>query len=795
MKHAASVPVPRRRWPARHIRRRIILVAGVLVLSTVPLIGSLGYFSALLLAPILSLFAVGIAVDAWSHTTPTCSSQCGWIQLRQALGHGSKELLWLVGVPPTLLLVGQLWTPNCDPWGGVLWFVVGPGLSVVMGWTSGLWGAVLGRRRISRILIGIVPFSFCFALSLGRLYVHPVVFAYDPFWGHFAGSLYDESVTVSATYGWFRAYNLLGATAAILFLISFQRARQPASSASTWRQSALALGLVAAIVTGWIGARGDDFGFTTTLDSTRDRLSLTRKTEHFVIYYAPRSATAKEIDAVAAEHEFAWSRLARILGREPSDKIHSFVFPSSGEKRRIFGAGKVEISLPWKRQIYLHHQSFPHGALHHELAHAFGATFGDPVFGLSPAVGLIEGLANALAPRASSGLDLHDQAAILDRLEKRPSLSSIIGLGFWAKASSRAYTTAGSFCAWLMETYGVPPMMELYRNGGDFRGTYKRSLRSLEDDWLLFLRVRAIAEEDIARMTQRFKRRSIFQRVCAHRATQLRRQAKLAADRGHLKESVRALETLCRIEPDRYQHRVALARQFAEAGEYDQAREVLAVASEMETLSESAWASLTELRGDLALRSSAYDDAASHYDEALARHIGERRARTLQLKRLVADDPEIAEQITRYFSPFDPDASSRSGTVARMYAAMDLSTSSSHAAVGSYLAGYQLLAAAHPGAAISLLEAAIAEVHLGQAPLPDPALHRKARLLLVQALLRDGQAERASNVLEQLAALRSVRGPEGELPMFHKSGHRLVYDQWRQRIEFFATYPEAPGRR
>jgi hypothetical protein len=32
-----------------------------------------------------------------------------------------------------------------------------------------------------------------------------------------------------------------------------------------------------------------------------------------------------------------------------------------------------------------------------------------------------------------------------------------MGLGFWGKASRRAYTAAGSFCLWLIETRGVPP--------------------------------------------------------------------------------------------------------------------------------------------------------------------------------------------------------------------------------------------------------------------------------------------------------------------------------------------------
>ena len=80
---------------------------------------------------------------------------------------------------------------------------------------------------------------------------------------------------------------------------------------------------------------------------------------------------------------------------------------------------------------------------------------------------LLEGFATALAPRAREHLDLHDQAAILDRLDKRPPLQSIMGPGFWGQSSSRAYATAGSFALWLLEHHGAAKLGDLYAHGGD----------------------------------------------------------------------------------------------------------------------------------------------------------------------------------------------------------------------------------------------------------------------------------------------------------------------------------------
>src|SRR5690606_30154547 len=119
------------------------------------------------------------------------------------------------------------------------------------------------------------------------------------------------------------------------------------------------------------------------------------------------------------------------------------------------------------------------------------------------------------------GLDLHDQAAILDRLDLRPVLGDIMGLGFWGKASRRAYTAAGSFCRWLIDTRGVDPFLTLYGTAGDFELAYGTPLDALEAEWLVFLRDRPLRARDIEALRQRFQQRPIFQRPCAHRAADL----------------------------------------------------------------------------------------------------------------------------------------------------------------------------------------------------------------------------------------------------------------------------------
>lgn len=769
-------PAPRRRW---------LLGIICLALSSIPLVGTLGYFSALLLAPLCSLFGMGIAADA----TPSRARTYGGQAVAMAAVASWRELLWLVLVPLTVLSCGQLWNRNCDYVGGLGWYAMGPVVSTGMGWTAGVIASAWTDRPVPRRLLAATAWLACTAIALARLYIHPVVFAYDPFWGYFSGSLYDEQVAVSSTYAWFRLYNLAAALAG-LWLVATWLERQRTGA---WPRARSVLGVLSLAAVSVVGWRGDRMGFTTTLTSAREHLSLTRETEHFVIYYSPGSQTEREIDAVATEHEFAWHRLAGILAREPDYKIHSFVFANRRQKRAVFGADRVEISLPWKRQIYLHHQAFPHGALHHELAHAFGAAFGDPIFGLSPAVGLIEGLANALAPRASDGLDLHDQAAILDRLEKRPPLAEIIGVGFWRHASSRAYTTAGSFCAWLIDEHGIDAMTELYRRGGGFEAIYGRTLDELEASWLVFLRARPIADDDVAAMAQRFKRGAIFARACAHRVANLRADAQRALDRGRTDEAVALLETLCELEPGEHRHREHLAYTQAAAQRFAAADDTLVTAIELDGLTDQATASITELRGDVALRRGDNTAAREHYRHALTFAQLASNRRILELKLLAATDPFATRDIVEYFALFQAGEPSQATVIVRVAAAAQLANDPRHGAIGSYLLAHQLHAAERPDLALPHIERAVAARWPSRQPLPSADLARQAHLLLIESLLLTGDYDRARTALDDLEHRNHVPGPDGQtVPLPHGNGHHLEYALWRERIAFFADYANAP---
>lgn len=771
-------PRLRRRWLAG------VVVAG---LGVVPLAGTLGYENGLLLSPLGAALGVAVGVDG-VRALRARAAEGGAGRgdgLRGLMVHGARELGILSGVALAVLLLSLSWQRNCDVPGGLAFFVMGPVLSSAMGWVAGAWGGLVGQRRWVQLGLGGLLPAASTGIGLWRLWADPVVFAYDPFWGYFSGAIYDEAVAIGPTYLGFRAYNGLAAgaalgLAALLLDASAVRLRRPPS----WRAALPGGGavLVAGGLAAWVGLRGAAMGFTADVESITEVLSGTRETEHFIIHYSPRSATARQIEAMAADHELAWHELRTAMGREPEGKVRSFVFVNAAQKRQLMGAGTVQVAAPWRQQIYLDQRGFPHPVLPHELAHVFGRTVGDRVFGVSmdgvvPNIALIEGFATAMAPRAADGLDLHDQAMVLEALGKRPPLAEIMGPAFFTRSSRVAYTTAGSFCRWLVDTRGFEPMAALYRSGGDFEGAYGETLGSLEEQWLAFLRGRGgVTEDDVEAQAQRYERGSVFQRPCAHRAAILLQDVAQAQARGRWELAEEGWRTLCEIEPDDAQHKIGLAQTLAVGERWDEALGVLEQALATPALTVTLQATVLERRADVALAAGELDVAAQALEQALGLMPAEGQRRGLLLKRAAARDSTLAPLVVSFFRMFEDEDDSVTGAVMQAHTAQRVRELPGYESLGSYLLARQLLNAQLPAQARPLLEQALGRASEGHG-LPGPEFVREARMMLLEACVQVGAYDQAEATIEALAADPALR-----------NGDRLDLEQWRARVAFFRTY-------
>lgn len=735
--------------------------AVLLALSFAPSVGALGYFYSLATSPLAALWGLFLGhMHAREFKLP---------RLGMVLEEGLPELglnlvLWLA-----LLAATQLWNPSCDPWGGLAFWALGPLCSLILGWLTSVYCISLAPKARG---IAVAPYSifvFCTAFGLWRLYQAPAVFTFNPFWGYFSGPIYDEAVKVEARYLFYRAYNFSWA----LGLGALLRYLQTRPLGTPW----LFLAIVALIPASWSATRRAQLGWTADRESLRAELSLTEKTEHFVIYYAPHSASAAQIKALAREHEFAWKRLESILGYAPPSPIESFVFSNPSQKRRLFGAGRVEVSLPWRQQIYLNHQEAPHRILHHELAHAFGRSVGDAIFGLSRRGfsingGLIEGYATALAPRSVGDLDLHDQAAIVDQLEKRPPLSELMGPGFWRFASSRAYTTVGSFCLWFLDSYGAAALSQVYQSGGDFLAASSHSLADLETQWLDFLRKRSISPQDLAISRARFARRSVFARPCAHRIAVSLQRAEALAQSGQNKAAKALLGELCELDPGEIRHKIRLARFLSERKDFESAQTLLQETSQRPELRLRQKAELLGVAGDLAWSQGDFALAAQRYRQAIALPQPNYRKRALLLKEHAMEQPAaLASIYWSYFQPSSLHEPAKTQRARRLEAALAIEKNAKQDSSGPYLAGLLWLSRNRPQAARMALEEA-----LQRDAWPDPLLKKNALLQLRRALL----------LLEDIPALQATHAALlSQRPL--KSGDILAHRLWSERLDHLTS--------
>jgi hypothetical protein len=460
-----------RRWrfhdlgSTRAIIWGLLLASLALVLCFIPLFNLLSFEFSFVIGLVAVFGAAHLSIGAVGDARRNACDISSMVLYARVT---ATALLTLVVPPLAIISLNALRVKLCDFWPGLAFYLLLPVLSVVCATAVGVAAGVVIRRFgwAMAAAVGVILASL--GLSLYRFWVAPPVFAYDPFGGYFPGALYDDDVHVQAPLVWARVYHLM-AVGAVLGLLELLTGRGELRLRSDrWRRRPLllltsAVALVATVVF---------YGLGPTLGYRHDATSIGRvlggryETDHFVIIYPLESEAARQLDLVVADHEFCYQELARTLGTEPHGRITSFVFRSASQKRELMGAARVLIAKPWRNEIYLQYEYFPHPMLKHEIAHVFASSFGSSPLKLAVRwsgplpiidVGLVEGVAEAAAWQGSGRLSMHQWARALDELRLAPSLHRVFGLGFLMESAPRSYTVAGSFCRFLLETYGAAP--------------------------------------------------------------------------------------------------------------------------------------------------------------------------------------------------------------------------------------------------------------------------------------------------------------------------------------------------
>ncbi len=533
----------------------------------------------------------------------------------------------------------------CDPLDGVWRLLLGPGFGAVLnGALAGGLGWLLSLRQSRRfraglaVALGVLPPLCGVIASLLRFYTSPMVFAYDPFAGHFAGPLYD---TVTGPLWPLVTYRLgtLGTLTAVLassgLLLRGERGVRVAWAGQSNRFVVLFAALVASLAN---VASGAELGHFSTSQSIAEALGRRLSSGRCDVIY---SSAIPEPDArrVGGECQAHLTQIERFFEVRGPERVSVWLFANDSEKGRLMGAQRTYIAKPWRDEVYVQAAGFPHPVLGHELAHVVSRSFGVGPFriagmlgGLVPDPGRIEGIASAASPSETDTLTQEEWAAAMLRLGLLPPLENLFQFGFFGHNASRAYTAAGAFVQYFRRSFGAAALRSWYA-GAALEQLTQQSLPELSTRWRQALSTVPLTEAALKTARARFESPAFFERTCPRIIDRIAGEANARLASADIVGAVAAFQQVLQLDPHDSGARLGLAACSARSGALGEAERRYAAIQQ--AADSTAWARVAarEARADVLLRAGQFEAARQVYAEIARDVVDEDRLRTLDVKQ------------------------------------------------------------------------------------------------------------------------------------------------------------------
>ncbi|MFO0556659.1 MAG: hypothetical protein U0269_01450 [Polyangiales bacterium] len=564
------------RTVARLRRTKGFFIAGAviaLLLQGSTLTNHLGYASAL----VVGLFGSFASAVVGAALADAFRKEERSVTAGQLLAASSAfALSWVTSVGLVTAAVGAFRAP-CAPAKGALWWLLVGVLGPLVGAAWGAFsGALVERVRWASRLAGFTVPAFVL-WSLVRFYRSPGVFAFDPFFGFWPGVLYDESIRLDdaiityriGTIGWILALSSL--------TVAFWSAEKQRLTRSLANKPALLAALAGVAMGLSIYFAGPTLGHRMDAEHIARELGGRIDGRRCSLVYA-RSIGAHEARLHFEDCELRIAQVERYFGVRMDGVITAFMFESSAQKQRMMGAADTYIAKPWRGEVYLQNDEFPHPVLKHELAHVIARRFASWPFYVTsswglPMPGLVEGAAVAAAWEGESDATSHEWTRAMMDAHLLPSLDEIMGSGFYGQSSSTSYTAAGSFSRWLIEREGIAKFRDVYRDA-DFQRVYGVSLSALEARWRAFLQGITVPERIRARAQTRFRRAAIFARACPHETAEALDRSELMLSAGDVHRARDALVRAVQDDPTSTFARAMLGEAWVRLGDVPRATQL-----------------------------------------------------------------------------------------------------------------------------------------------------------------------------------------------------------------------------
>lgn len=490
----------------------IVLVFFSIVCTQIPLFNYLGFeFS--VLTVLFAGWCIGlVSLALWKNSNCSIKSDV-W----KFIGKVTVAQFVLIAIPFVISLANIVFVKNCSPGEGMVLYalVVIPGAFFSLSLSMCVALIVPGWKKTSFILLYLLVLSHIPLVTFFR----PQIFAFNPIIGFFPGVTYDETLQITQRLILYRTTTL-----ALSFCIL-------ATSIWIWQSQSYKKGLIVlerysaplleAVLLAFtvpfilvMFISSDKYGLSSSEQFIRQKLVGSYSTPHFEIIYPAGSLKHEKVEQLGRLHEYYYSKLSHSLNVQIQEPVLSFIYSSPEEKLKLIGAGQTDISKPWLRQMHINLSDIEAG-LKHELVHVFASEFGWSPFKISRNSGIVEGLAVALGDDVWYNEPLDRAAALVFASGATPEVESLFSLSGFAKFhGGTSYTLAGSFCKFLIDSFGVETFKKLYRSG-DFDLEYHQPITSLITEWKTKISQQSLTSNDSVKAKYFFRRSSIFEKVCA----------------------------------------------------------------------------------------------------------------------------------------------------------------------------------------------------------------------------------------------------------------------------------------
>lgn len=741
-------------------RRNALLVAVLALggLGFLPQLGGPGYDAALVSGAILpAIAAIAAAVELLGRD----------VRPSQAVARGATLGVLLSAAGLAVVLLHGVRVGFCDPSEGLWLYVLGPGFGAALG---GVWGALVGwaatrfgkaRPRWQRLTLAITlalagPLSGM-AVSFYRFVTSPMVFAFDPFFGVFAGPLYDTIVNVVDRLLSYRQGTVATLLAVTLGAILYDDVPEDGlRTVLRARPGTALLALAAALLSLAHSASGPRFGHWSTAASIEEALGGHYLGSRCDVIH-PRTMAQREIALFARDCDGSVAQVERYFGVRGPEHIRVYLFANEGEKGWLMGASHTYIAKPWRREVYVQQAPYPHPVIAHELAHVIAGTFASgpfhvagPLHGWLPDPGRIEGFAVAAAPDETDELtDLEWAAAMLD-LGILPPLRSVFQLEFLSITASKAYTVAGAFVEFLRERYGMPALRRWYAGAPLTEIAGGKDLDALDRDFRAKLKSLGVTKRAQGTAKVRFERAPFFARHCPRIVDRTLSDAGMRLGAGDVTGAETAYKEALGLDPRNVDARFGLAGCEQKRGDTEGAVARYVELGTRGGLLQIQVSHALENAADLELSADHPERAKVLYTQALDLTFDEDRRRTIEVKRW-ASGTEAQKAIVKLLigTPATPPAWEIAAPLIQAWADHDALHD-----LAPYLIGRNLLNGGHYADAAGYLDTALARSS------PLASVHREAVRLRVIAACALGDDPRRLSVLgdvekdEELARAR-----------------------------------------